>query len=220
MSELPDKIKVLLKRFHFRPECPWVWETKKSKGQWLLPMYNSNDADIETGVVAVITINPTKGGKWGVGIYIKLEEGRSWRTDGLIFVSNTPEGVKRKVDILLGLNSGELPPREDKNLEGLRAALKSANFRQIIQEYCDAHEGIGHNLASGLEVSPEDRAEYERIERAKIQAGCSLRDAMVYLNVDMYLTLLDQNNPGILDEVGPQYREELFRVFAACATDS
>jgi hypothetical protein len=38
---------------------------------------------------------------------------------------------------------------------------------------------------------------------------------MVYVNVEQYLTLLEQNNPGILDEVGPQFREELFRVFAA-----
>ena len=108
---------------------------------------------------------------------------------------------------------------QERNLEGLRAALKSANFPQIIQEYCDTHKGIGHKLASGLEVSPEDRAEYERIT-AKVQAGCSLRDAMVYVNVDQYLTLLEQNNPGILDEVGPQFREKLFRVFAACATSS
>jgi hypothetical protein len=220
MSELPDKIKVLLKRFYLRPECGWRWETEQRRNQWLLPLYDSNDADIETGIVAVITINPTKRGKWGVGIYIKLEEGRGWRTNGLIFVSNTPEETKRKVDILLGSNSGELPPRKDKNLDGLRAELKDANYPQIIQAYCDAHEGIGHNLASGLEVSPGDREEYERITALIHQTGCSLRDVMVHVNVDQYLTLLDQNNPGILDELGPQYREELFRVFAACATDA
>src|SRR5215467_9373463 len=110
MSELPDKIKVLLKRFHPRPQGAWVWETEQRRDQWLLPLYDSNDAEIdyEADVVAVITINPTKHRKWGVGIYIKLEERRSWRTDGLIFVSNTPEEAKRKVDMLLRSNSGEL----------------------------------------------------------------------------------------------------------------
>src|SRR5262249_56005159 len=199
-TELPDKIKVLLKRFHPRPECAWVWETEQRRDQWLLPLYDSNDADIKTEAVAVITINPTKHGKWGVRIYIKLQEGRSWRTDGLILVCDTSEEAKRKVDILLGSNSGELEnSSEDKNLEGIRAKLKSANFPQIIQEYCDDYEEIEHKLASGLEVSPEDRAQYERI-KAKIQAGYSLRDVMVYVNVEQYLTLLEQNNPGILDE--------------------
>ena len=106
MTELPDKIKVLLKRFYLRPECGWRWETEQRRNQWLLPLY---DADIETGIVAVITINPTKRGKWGVGIYVKLEEGRGWRTNGLILVSNTPEEAKRKVDNLLRSNSPEFP---------------------------------------------------------------------------------------------------------------
>jgi hypothetical protein len=52
------------------------------------------------------------------------------------------------------------------------------------------------------------------------QTGYSLRDVMVNVILDQYLTLLEQNNPGILDEVGPQFREQLFRVFAACATPS
>jgi hypothetical protein len=219
MTELPDKIKVLLKRFHPRPECAWMWETEQRRDQWLLPLYDDNDADVETGVVAVITINSTKRGKWGVGIYIKLEEGRSWRTDGLIFVSNTPEEAKRKVDNLLRLNSPEFPPSEDKNLEGLRAALKSANYPQIIREHCDLYDETERKLASGLEVSPGDRKAHEWI-KARIQEGYSLRDVIVRMNVDWYLTLFEQNNPGILAKVGPQFREELFRVFAECATSS
>ena len=108
---------------------------------------------------------------------------------------------------------------EDKNLDGLRAALKSANFPKIIREYCDIYERTEHELASGLEVSPEDRAEHERIKR-RIQSGYSLRDAMLLWNVEQYLKMLDQDHPGIIDELGPAYIETLFRVFAACAVDA
>jgi len=197
-----------------------MWETKQRRNQWLLPLYDSNDADIETGVLAVITINPTKRGKWGVGIYVKLDATRGWRTNDLIFVSNTPEEAKRKVDKLLRSNSPEFPPREDENPDGLGAALKDANFPQIIEGYCDIYRQIEHELASGLEVSSGDRAEYERI-KAKIQSGYSLRDTMVLCHVDMYLTLWDQDHPGMLDKIDPEefkeFRERLFRVFAAHA---
>ena len=218
MTELPDKIKVLLKRFHPRPECAWMWETEQRRDQWLLPLYDGNDADIETGVVAVITINSTKRGKWGVGIYIKLDAARSWRTNDLIFVSNTPEEAKRKVDNLLRLNSPEFPPSEDKNLDGLRAALKDANFPKIIEGYCDIYRRIEHELASGLEVSPEDRAEHERT-KCRIQSGYSLRDAMVLWNVEMYLKMWDRDHPGMLNKLGPEFKESLFHVFAACAAE-
>jgi hypothetical protein len=92
---------------------------------------------------------------------------------------------------------------EDKNLDGLRAELKSANFPKIIREYCDIYERTEHELASGLEVSPEDRAEHERIKR-RIQSGYSLRDAMVLWNVEMYLKMWDRDHPGMLKQTRPR----------------
>jgi hypothetical protein len=116
--------------------------------------------------------------------------------------------------------SMKFPPSKDKNLDGLRAALKDANYPQVIEGYCDTYRQIEHKLASGLEVSPGDRAEYERI-KALIQAGYSLRDVMVYTNVGQYLALWGQNNPGMLSKLSPEFKERLFRrffrVFAAAA---
>ena len=61
-------------------------------------------------------------------------------------------------------------------------------------------------------------AEHERIE-CRIQSGYSLRDAMVLWNVEMYLKMWDRDHPGMLNKVGPEFKERLLRVFAACAAE-
>jgi hypothetical protein len=127
--ELPDKIRLLLKRFY--PRRGWEWDTdfwdehlwmeheyidpeieidtiNGIDGTWLLSLRDSNDGDIdfEAGFICVV---PTKDGKWGVWMLIGDEDDCDWDTDDLIFVSNTPQEAKCKVDMLLGSNSGEIP---------------------------------------------------------------------------------------------------------------
>jgi hypothetical protein len=66
---------------------------------------------------------------------------------------------------------------QDKDMRALCDALNAAHFNEVIHGLCDMYERTEHELALGLEVSPEDRAQYERI-KAKVEAGSSLRDVM------------------------------------------
>ena len=104
-----NEIRAILKRFYPRPGYGWLWDTEcGDEDQWLLPLRDSNDGDMDYEA-GVITISPVKYGKWGVGICIDVDDAHVWGTDNFIFVCNTPQEAKRKVDILLGWNSGEIP---------------------------------------------------------------------------------------------------------------
>jgi hypothetical protein len=106
---------------------------------------------------------------------------------------------------------------KDKWLDALRAALKDTDFPHVIQRYCAIYEETEHRLASGLEVSLQDRAEHERI-KCRIQEGYSLRDAMIRWHVEMYLAMWDRDHPG-MPKPGPEFKENLFRIFATCAAE-
>jgi len=101
----------------------------------------------------------------------------------------------------------------EETLHELAVALKRANFAKVIQEMCDDYETTEHQLASSLEVSPEDLAVHELI-KAKVQAGCSLRQAMADCFCGLYLKLWEQEHPFAPDacldairELAPCFRQ-------------
>jgi hypothetical protein len=99
------------------------------------------------------------------------------------------------------------------NLHDLTAELKRANFAKFIQEECDDYETTEHELAFGIEVSPEDLEVHELI-KAKVQAGCTLRHAMADCFCGMYVKLWEQEHPfapdvclDLIRELVPCFRQ-------------
>ena len=94
---------------------PWFWD--QAEDQWVLHLYNDWDVEDVEGYIAI----RKKEVKWGV-VVIGLKE---WSTkshmdsdfnlyyDELILLSETLQEAKRKVDLLLGSDSGEIPPFEN-----------------------------------------------------------------------------------------------------------
>ena len=74
---------------------------------WALLLHddNPNNADDE-GYIAIVPMESGKWGIWGIKVVIAKP---NMGPDGIIFLSNTLEGAKHKVDMLLGWDSGEIP---------------------------------------------------------------------------------------------------------------
>jgi hypothetical protein len=93
-----DEIRARLKQLRPTPGYSWWWDDD----QWALQLYGSDTADDE-GYIAIVH---TEDGRWGIKVVIG-EPGMG--TDKLIFVTNYLEEAKRKVDMLLAWDSGEIP---------------------------------------------------------------------------------------------------------------
>jgi hypothetical protein len=82
---------------------------------------------------------------------------------------------------------------EDEFLRTFLAEAKRAHFSEFIQQLSDSYERTEHELARGLEIHPQDRAQHERI-KAKIQAGFSLADAMIEWVSEQYVKMFEKEH--------------------------
>jgi hypothetical protein len=95
-----DEIRARLKQLRPTPGYSWWWD----EDQWALLLHDGdpNNADDE-GYIAIVQM---KSRKWGIKVLIGEP---SMGPDGIIFLSNSLEEAKHKVDMLLGWDSGEIP---------------------------------------------------------------------------------------------------------------
>jgi hypothetical protein len=92
----------------------------------------------------------------------------------------------------------ELPSPLDPEDEPLRALcapnLMPPVLAKFFQRLCIIYERTEHELAWGLVLDPQTRAEHEHI-RAKVQSGSSLADAMTHWVFDQYAKKYEREHP-------------------------
>jgi hypothetical protein len=101
MNEIPEEIRASLKRLEPTKGYSWFWDD-----QWalLLSELDERETADEAGYVAIV---PEEQYRWRVRFVIGEEWGHGFDPRNLIF-----EGLseaKRYVDMVIGLDSGEIP---------------------------------------------------------------------------------------------------------------
>ena len=100
MNEIPKEVRARLKRLESSKEySSWFWDEE----QWALLLDDRETAD-ETGYVAIV---PEKYGRWCVKFVIAEEWGDDF--DPRILIFEELSEAKRYVDMVIGLDSGEMP---------------------------------------------------------------------------------------------------------------
>jgi hypothetical protein len=121
MKPINDTNKIIerLKQLRPSPGYSWWWDTESKnldqsydEGCWCLPLHDSSDT---CDNFAYIDIVRREDGKFGLCVRVEFfdSDGKfvTLQTDNLIFVRNTLQEAKRKVDMLLALDSGEIVER-------------------------------------------------------------------------------------------------------------
>jgi hypothetical protein len=103
MNEIPDEIRARLKRLRQAERCRWFWDEEED--QWALPLSDLDGKTID--VIGYVALLPDHVGRWHLRFVIGDEWGRDFDPRNLIF-ARLPE-AKRYVDMLIGLDSGDIP---------------------------------------------------------------------------------------------------------------
>ena len=118
MKPINDTNKIIerLKQLHPSPRYSWWWDTESTnldqsydEGCWSLPLHDPSDTGDN---LAYIDIVRRKDVKFGLHVSVEFfdSDGKfgKLQTDNCIFVYNTLQEAKQKVDMLLALDSGEI----------------------------------------------------------------------------------------------------------------
>src|SRR5262245_46853475 len=113
MNEINQLI-ARLKQLKSTAGYSWWWDEDNAVvkhsfdgGCWCLLLHDGSNTAEGAGYIAIVR---RKDGKWGLHAIAHSDEAEAtYGTDNLIFVTGTLEEAKRKVDMLLRVDSGEIP---------------------------------------------------------------------------------------------------------------
>jgi hypothetical protein len=104
MSNIDSQVRARLKQLHCTPGYGWWWD--EDKWALLLSDRNNTDSADEAGYVAIV---PTEDRRWAIRLVIGDEWGHGLPRDKFFFVSNTLQEAKRHADMLLGIDTPDIP---------------------------------------------------------------------------------------------------------------
>lgn len=110
MSEISSQIRARLKQLHRTPGYGWWLDTSVPDvryDQWALLLFDPNNTETvdEAGYVAIV---PTEDRRWAVRFVIADEPDHGLAMNDPLFVCETLQEAKRRINMLLGFDTPEI----------------------------------------------------------------------------------------------------------------